>query len=365
MLEKRKVARESNIEILRIIAMCMITLHHFVLNTGITEGTEISRKMIYGIFCGVSGKIGVGLFVIITGYFLVDSKFSFKRILKLWFQVFFYSVAIYVIFYFLGRTDWMQKKDIIKIFMPIGYNQYWFITTYMYLMLIAPLINKLIESLNKEGYKKVLILLTIILVIVPTVLYNNNMIGNTTTPITLIIFSYLYMLAGYMKKYEIYFFKNHFARNILIFILGYIMSMLLSIIGKKIGDPYYLDMFSYYRELNSLPIVLCYVSLFYIFKDWKFKSNAVINGIAKVSLPVYLIQENNFVREPIWKEIFYILETDGRMKILLTGIIAIVVLYSISIIVELFRVNLLEKPIMKMKSINKLSEKVDNFYNEI
>ena len=362
-----KEERETNIEILRIIAMCMITLHHFALYTGIIYGTEISKKIIYGIFCLVLGKIGVGIFVLITGYFLIDKKFSFKRLFKVWFQVFFYSVELYIVFALLGKTEWMTIKDIIKIFMPITYNQYWFMTTYVYLILLTPLINKFVSSLDKEQFKRVLILLTILLVIIPTIIYNNSMMSNINTLVTLIVFAYLYMIAGYIKKYELSFLKGRKVINILIFLIGYILAVILEIVTKKLAieNPNYEGMFSYYRELNSLPIVLCYISLFYIFKDMKMKNNKFINYIAKISLPVYLIQDNNLFRMPLWKEIFYILETDGKIKIILTGIIAIIILYLISVIIEFFRVQLLEKPIIKTKLFEKLSNKVDEIYNII
>ena len=59
MKEMIKKERKSNIELLRIISMCLIIYHHFSLNLGIIEGYDISKTMIFGILGGIGGKIGV------------------------------------------------------------------------------------------------------------------------------------------------------------------------------------------------------------------------------------------------------------------------------------------------------------------
>ena len=55
----KKKNRDSNIELLRIIAMCLIIFHHMALNTGIVDGYTINGNMIFGIIGGIGGKIGV------------------------------------------------------------------------------------------------------------------------------------------------------------------------------------------------------------------------------------------------------------------------------------------------------------------
>lgn len=42
----KKKNRDSNIELLRIIAMCLIIFHHMALNTGIVDGYTINGNMI-------------------------------------------------------------------------------------------------------------------------------------------------------------------------------------------------------------------------------------------------------------------------------------------------------------------------------
>ena len=84
--------------------MLLIMFHHFALHGGI-DYTTFSINNAYLNIIEFGGKIGVNIFVIITGYFSCTSKFSFKRIIKLLFAVEFYSLTIMVISLFTGAQE--------------------------------------------------------------------------------------------------------------------------------------------------------------------------------------------------------------------------------------------------------------------
>lgn len=112
-----KKNRDSNIELLRIIAMCLIIFHHMALNTGIVDGYTVNGNMIFGIIGGIGGKIGVVIFLLITGYFSINKNFSFKKVFILWLQIFCYSVGFMLVFRLTGIEKW-SKVDTIKTFFP-------------------------------------------------------------------------------------------------------------------------------------------------------------------------------------------------------------------------------------------------------
>ena len=358
-----KKSRDSNIELLRIVAMCLIIFHHLALNTGIIDGYTLSKTMIFGIMGGIGGKIGVVIFVLITGYFSINKNFSFKKVFILWFQIFCYSVGFMLIFRLTG-IEKLGTVDTVKTFFPLAYNQYWFITVYLYLLLLTPFINKFLNSLSKENYQKLLLILTIIFVIIPTVFYTNLLIGSTLTPIGILLFIYVYILGGYIRLYGIKFFENKKLRNIILICLGYIVVLAIVLIGKKLElhNRFWGNLFAYYREMNSVFILVPSIALFYIFKEWKLKSNRVINYFASISFAVYLFHESNFMRYRLWHNIFGI---DFIQKIpggpLSTLIIAIISFYLITAVIEFLRKNIIEKNVLKIKPLNRLFNKVDNF----
>ena len=76
-MSRIKNSRNASIELLRIIAMLMIVGNHLVYY-GVwkeqiwIEGTELNRWVVCILFPG--GQVGVAVFFIITGYFLVDME---------------------------------------------------------------------------------------------------------------------------------------------------------------------------------------------------------------------------------------------------------------------------------------------------
>ena len=65
--------RNSAIELLRIISMIMIVFHHFAVHGGFDFGASLSPTHFWYNFILMGGKIGVNVFVLISGYYLIDN----------------------------------------------------------------------------------------------------------------------------------------------------------------------------------------------------------------------------------------------------------------------------------------------------
>lgn len=70
--------RQSNFELLRILAILFIISFHYVYKGGFNYDSLSVNKMIINVFTMV-GEVGVNLFVLITGYFLIQSKNGIKN----------------------------------------------------------------------------------------------------------------------------------------------------------------------------------------------------------------------------------------------------------------------------------------------
>ena len=147
--------RESNIELLRILSMFMIIGHHFSVHGKfiVEETSFINNIWIQLLFSG--GKIGVNIFIIISGFFLINSKkVNINKLIKLLAQLFFYSIIIFIIFV-LFRIEPFEIKGLIKHI--LGYPVWWFAKAYLILYLFHPYINKFLNSLSKAEYKKLIV----------------------------------------------------------------------------------------------------------------------------------------------------------------------------------------------------------------
>lgn len=89
--------RNSSIELLRIAIIILIIFHHFNIH-GIWLPTNYSLVREWQLFVscmiGWGGNVGNGIFMIITGYFMITSKVHWSKIVLLCATMFLYSWII-------------------------------------------------------------------------------------------------------------------------------------------------------------------------------------------------------------------------------------------------------------------------------
>ena len=73
--------RDTNIELLRIVAMLMVTMIHCVDNGLIINNTPNLSIFNYVLIHFVRAFVGIanGLFILITGYYQINSRFKLKK----------------------------------------------------------------------------------------------------------------------------------------------------------------------------------------------------------------------------------------------------------------------------------------------
>lgn len=185
-----KIQRDSKFEILRIICMLMIVAHHLSYHGGyiFDSVTAVNRGFIDALIVG--GKIGVNVFVLISGYFLCCSKFKLSKLIKLLFEILFYSFFIYIIFVATRQVQF-SVKNLFYSMAPISSNAYWFMTCYVIMYILSPFINKMINSLTKKEHLLLIGFLLLLQTIFPMVGF--SYLSNVAWFIT------LYIIACYLR----------------------------------------------------------------------------------------------------------------------------------------------------------------------
>ena len=117
--------RDSNIELLRIISMILIILHHMVYHTKIYMYSGKNHFVSLILLAG--GKIAVILYILIMGYYSKESKFNIKKPLNIIFKVIIYSTLFIIIF----KDNQHNIEE---------YTQYWFVNTWIILLFLTPII---------------------------------------------------------------------------------------------------------------------------------------------------------------------------------------------------------------------------------
>lgn len=161
--------RNSSIELLKIIAIIIIIISHSVpfgayenytsyLNLNVS--TVSIQNLILSIFRHF-GSLGNCIFIVCSCYFLIDSeKIKPKKIIKLIVDTTIISILIMIFFKFVLNIDGgFSLASIVKMILPVLFSSYWFITAYIIVYAITPLLNNGIRSLDKKTHYVYVILL--------------------------------------------------------------------------------------------------------------------------------------------------------------------------------------------------------------
>lgn len=334
--------RNSAFELLRIISMILIIMHHYSIHAGFDFMSPLTPRLCFAQFLDMGGKIGVNLFVLISGYFLCKSEFKWERILRLELQVIFYSVLIPLMFYIFAPGK-ASLKDIIKGFTPIRSGEYWFYTVYFFLAIISPFLNKMISSLEKKDFQKLIILLIFLWVVVPllpkfgALLY--SLLG---------WFILLYLCAAYIRFYPEDFSKTK-TFYLAIGVLGYIMILLyvlafdlLSLININFRNK-----INYYIPERNILVFISSIMLFIGFSKTNVGSKKIINLISSTTFGIYLLHDNNLTRFLLWKDFFKNANYLNSNFIFIHSIIAISSVFVICSLIDFIRQYVFEKPFFK------------------
>lgn len=355
--------RDTNFELLRIVAMIMIVILHFNNFGKMLSNVELGSKKYYIVyFLEYACIIAVNLYVMITGFYMIKSKPKIKKLIGLELEVIFYSVGVYLILILLNKANFNIKILINSIF-PVITKQYWFITAYVGLYLLIPFINKLVENLDKKDFKIMLILLTILMSILKT-LYSYNTVFEANNGYGLAWFIYLYLLAGYIRLYY-----DRKIKKLYLF-LGYIaiiiIQIILTTISKKCNNAIAINYLNISLSYNSFFILIESVLFFLLFKGINIKNNLLnklILCVSPLTLSVYLIHENNAIRDLLWTgwlHPFTYLNDGFKLSIAL--VVDTILIFTICCIIDKIRVilfdfiakcNLVKKSERYLEKLNK------------
>lgn len=289
-----KADRNSNFELLRIIGIFFIIVHHYLVH-GI-DFNYFNENISINYF--ISSFLLIGncfnhVFIFITGYFIINKKFSIKKIIKLLIKLYFYAFSIFIIF---SLINGFSLKELFKVLLSIIYGN-WFVVYYIILYTLSPVINKCINALSISELKKVIIYLVIVIYAVST-LTSNYLNFNPH-----FFFITDYMIGAYFRRKDEEKKSKKSNKNYIVYlVLVLIFCLLILGIGAYCHLNFNISLRKSYGlllENYSIFNFLLALILFLIFKNIKF-NNSIINNISKSTLSIYLIHDNEFMRFYIW-----------------------------------------------------------------
>lgn len=248
--------------------------------------------------------VAVNVFVLISGYFLVNQKFRLTKIVPLLIEVWFYSwISLYVAIKYFDLP--IVSKDAYSLLFPISFDQYWFATSYIGLYCTFPILNIIINNVNQRvhGYicASVFIFVSVWEFLVPFA--NPFFIAHG---FSYLWFVCLYFIASYLRRYV------SMDKGCKKYLGGYLFASLCSAIIWFVvlvllkGNPllFGYDVSTYFYGYNQPLTLLASIFLFMAFCNCRICFNSqiiyVINKVSPLIFGVYLIHDNNILRFYLW-----------------------------------------------------------------
>ena len=351
--------RNSCIEVLLIIAMLFILLSHFCSHSNFElQNMPLSfNKMI--VQWGCLGGLGVDIFVIISGFFLCMRKFNYKSITRLFCQVWFYSIVLFVVCRF-GFGYEYTTKEFLAVFFPTLFQEYWFFTTYIVMLLFSPFINLFIHSIDRRTMEKVLLLMLFLWILIPT-FTTRQMSSNE-----FLQFVFLYVLGAYFQMYKDNFMQKRWVRNLTLicsFSLLFLSTFVLDLIGQFI--PIMENRGTLFYARNSLLVVACAISLFAIAMHSVPFHNKYINLISGCTFGVYLIHDNPAVRDVLWKNLLNMPRYSESSFLIFIMLFCVALVFLVCVIIEFIRQKTIARPMQYVLDnlLCKIIQVVKKYFN--
>ena len=278
LMEKMKT-RDSNMEVLRIVAMLLVMIVHadfMALGAPTMEDmSESPMDTFMRYLIGGMSSVCVNVFVLISGWYGI--RFRINRIFKLLFQTFFFVSFIFL--FLVWPKDIETCLTEVKDFLFL--KGYWFIAAYLLLFIMAPVLNAFCEHSSRLQLRN-LIISFFIFQTVYSYFGNKQWYDDGYSPLP---FFGLYLLARYLRMYPNRFSCLNKRWDLCIWIAismgAAILSMLLLAYGT--GGRFY----NY-----TSPLMLVSSSYLFLFFTKIHVNNKFINWMGKSCFAAFLVHMN-------------------------------------------------------------------------
>ena len=338
--------RIVSIELLRMLAMMMVVMLHYLDKGGVLPA--LTGEMGKGgyVAWGLESLsiVAVNVYMLISGYFLVESGFKPGRLVELLCQVLFYTLLVPAVLTAAGILEpgYFNVYHILRDVLPVQMEQYWFITAYVIMYLFSPVLGAAAKAMKQEQLKGTIIALLLFFSVSKTIL-----------PVELAIdkagndgmwFLCMFLVAAYIRLYGIPFFAGEKGgrRGLLCYLTGcagiYALTFAVRAVYLKTGslDHFIKIGFDYNHVLNLLSAI----GLFHAFLHWKIPSEGkaarVICRLAPYSLGVYLLHEQIEVRY-LWPQWIGASGEGNVIWMVCRAFGSVALIYAVGTLVDAFR----------------------------
>ena len=291
-IQDSKKQRDSNMELLRIVAMLLVLVVHSgfkSLGYPTTEEAIANPISIYMRYVVESiSIICVNVFVLLSGWYGVNVRK--QRFLAFIFQVLFFSVGIFLLHFILSLPK--ISFDGIGSILALKGSDYWFVKAYIGLYILAPILNSFVKNSSRELFKVTLLAFFVFQSVYGWWTSGANWFEGGYSSFS---FIGLYLLGRYVRLYSPHYTRFSYTIDFCIYC---VLTFSLSAIGFLL--TYFGHGLDHILFQYTCPLVILSSLLFLLaFSKMNIKSKT-INWIACSSFAIYLLHTNRFIFDDIY-----------------------------------------------------------------
>lgn len=302
-------ARSSGLELLRILCMLFIVADHYAGQSGAALYDTLPHALWFAAM-GCGSRIGCSIFVIIGAWFLCEQPFRTKRVLSLWITVWMHTVGVTAVCCLLPGKNVSMGTLRWAVF-PVSTRQLWFVSYYIVLLLLSPVLNRLLHTAPRAALRALVLVFGTLITGYGTLFAEDGVLGGE-----LWAFLYLYVLTGYLRLYPDNALTRLLQKPAAAFGVAFGGNALLTVLRalalwRGVGGKA-MQYLEYYRTaLAAAPALLVAMAAFYWFKALPLGSIRAVNGVASVTLGVYILHQVPAFHDFLWNGIFHAAEHPG------------------------------------------------------
>jgi len=282
--------------------------------------------------------MAVNVYVLLSGYFGVESRFHIRKVWTLWGQVFFYSVGIALVCFLTGIVS-VSDITIYRLFgyvFPIVTEHYWFATAYVFLFFLMPFLNAGAKRLEQKQFRAVLTGLLLFTCAAKTLI--PMQLPTDRKGYDALWFVVVYLVGAYLRMYAR---KDWHKKGWLLFGVSgfslFSLTMGLRFLWMRTGM---LENFlNYAYSYNHILCLSGAVGLLLAFEQVKIKGEKLsdwICGVSGCTFGVYLIHEHLDLRY-MWQGWFGTQRVAGSFWFLPCMLVTVSVVFAVCAAVEFLR----------------------------
>lgn len=277
---KQTKGRDSNFELLRIVAMMLVMLVHanYLSLGNVTQGELHASPLtaMVRIVCEQLCIVSVNLFILLSGWFGIRP--TIKKFASLIFQILFIGLVSVEVCRLAGVEVPVRAFNDLLYFGA----SYWFVPAYLILFCIAPVLNSFAEHASKREFAGVLAAFFALQMLFGWLTYDY---GHFERGYSALSFIGLYLLAQFVRRHGERLRSLRWWQHLLFYMLFTAIPVAISTFGiwtkgKELGATMY----------SSLFVVVASLSLFLVFDKLRFESRTV-NWLASSAFAIYLVHQ--------------------------------------------------------------------------